>query len=334
MSVFSLFYFSFPVINSTYQPNEDANGSVEQDILYQSDASFGAKLDNSKSHTSTAANNTNSNSSLNTNKITKKKTNNSENSNHIRYQNSVNKSSVKHRVNNSGSSGNGNRKLENSESGRSNGDKAVANKINDNDHKTNVNPIDLDLDSHLYVDDDVVNDRSDAGDANGDDDDINYDGDKISASESIVIKLGSKSANVMTKKMNIKPKSSAATASTVATSTVSSIMNSFNDDYYSKDDMSVYDDVNNNRLNLRNANGHVNAYEQRNIYVANELSDGAANANESVKSYIHIEVYKGNLDDLTTLRTTTVPATTATTTTTTTASPTTVPPKPDATSEP
>lgn len=339
----SLFSHFFPVINSTYQPNEDANGSVEQDILYQSDASFGAKLDNSKSHNSTVTNKTNSNSSPNTNKNTKKKTNNSENSNHIRLRNSVNKSSVKHRVNNSGSDGVGsaisNRKLENSESSRSNGDKTVANNIDDNDHKTNVNPIDLDSDSNLYVDDDddVVKDNSDAGNANGDDDDINYDGDKISASESIVIKLGSKSANVMTKKTNTKPKSSGPTPPTAApTSTVSSIMNSFNDDYYSKDDMSVYDDVNNNRLNLRNANGHVNAYEQRNIYVANELSDGAANANDSAKSYIHIEVYKGNLDDLTTLRTTTVAATTAasTTTTTTTASPTTTPPKPDATSEP
>lgn len=65
--------------------------------------------------------------------------------------------------------------------------------------------------------------------------------------------------------------------------------------------MSVYDDVNNNRLNLRssnnnnNNNGRSNAYEERNIYVANNvLSDG--NTNDSIKSYIHIEVYKGNLD--------------------------------------
>lgn len=110
-------------------------------------------------------------------------------------------------------------------------------------------------------------------------------------------------------------------------------MNRFNDDYYSKDDMSVYDDVNNNRLNLRNANGHVNAYEQRNIYVANELSDGAmSNTNDSVKSYIHIEVYKGNLDDLTTLRT--IPTTTTSTTTPKSSTTTAAISKQDSTTEP
>lgn len=80
-------------------------------------------------------------------------------------------------------------------------------------------------------------------------------------------------------------------------STATSNYNYNNENYYSKDDMSVYDDVNNNRLNLRssNTNGRLNAYEERNIYVANNvLSD---NANDSVKSYIHIEVYKGNLDN-------------------------------------
>lgn len=352
----SVFHILISVMNSTYQPNEDANGSVEEDILYQSDASFGAKLDNSKSRTITINHKINSNSSSqNTNTNTNnKKANNNERSNHIRYQNSVNKSSVKHRVDNIGGTDAvaANSKLENSESGRSNADKIVANKFDDDDHKTNVNvnPID----SNLYDDNaDDVNGDDDDDDDDGDDDaaaaaatddDINYDGDKISASESIVIKLGSKSTNSMKKGANTKPKSSAWTpttkmssttkASTVAaTSTMAPIiMNSFNDDYYSKDDMSVYDDVNNNRLNLRNANGHVNAYEQRNIYVANELSDGTSNANDSVKSYIHIEVYKGNLDDLTTdLRTIT---TTAATTPTAPPSTTKATVKPDVTSEP
>lgn len=82
-----------------------------------------------------------------------------------------------------------------------------------------------------------------------------------------------------------------------------------NENYYLKDDMSVYDDVNNNRLNLRrssssNSNSmiHSNAYEERNIYVSNNvLSDNVNNGNDSAKSeqksYIHIEVYKGNLDN-------------------------------------
>lgn len=41
--------FSFAVINSTYQSN-DLNHGTEEDVLYQSDASFSAKLDNSYSH--------------------------------------------------------------------------------------------------------------------------------------------------------------------------------------------------------------------------------------------------------------------------------------------
>lgn len=320
-----LFSFHFSaVINSTYQPNEDANGSAEEDILYRSDASFGAKLDTSEPHSNhinSNVNKTNSNNSLNTNKSNKKKTNN-ENSNHNRYQNAVNKSSVKNRLNNSGGSSGGihavNSELETNERSRSNGDEVIASKIDDDDdHKTNVNSNDLDADSDLHADDDDVNDDADDANGNDDNDDVNYDGDKISASESIVIKLGaSKAASVVSTNLKPKPKTplpSSRATTTAAPAVTSSMVNNFNDDYYSKDDMSVYDDVNNNRLNLRNANGHVNAYEQRNIYVANELSDGVSNTNDSVKSYIHIEVYKGNLDDLTTLRTTM--AATATTTT-------------------
>lgn len=70
--------------------------------------------------------------------------------------------------------------------------------------------------------------------------------------------------------------------------------------------MSIYDDVNNNRLNLHSNNAHV---EERNIYVTNNgLSDGGAGgngasnakSNGTAKSYIHIEVFKGNLDALST----------------------------------
>lgn len=79
--------------------------------------------------------------------------------------------------------------------------------------------------------------------------------------------------------------------------------------YYAKDDMSIYDDVNNNRLNLHSNTGHINAFEERNIYVTNNgLSDGRAGDNgvsssrnnDSAKSYIHIEVFKGNLDAMST----------------------------------
>lgn len=67
--------------------------------------------------------------------------------------------------------------------------------------------------------------------------------------------------------------------------------------------MSIYDDVNNNRLNLHNNNAHINAYEERNIYVANNaLSDSANKTNDSFKSYIHIEVYKGKLDESSTTK--------------------------------
>lgn len=73
------------------------------------------------------------------------------------------------------------------------------------------------------------------------------------------------------------------------------------ENYYSNDDLSVYNDVNNNRLNLRRSSNTAirsNAYEERNIYVSNNgLSDNANGGNDSTKSYIHIEVYKGNLDN-------------------------------------
>lgn len=47
--IFCVYSFFSTVINSTYQLN-DLNGGTEEDVLYQSDASFSAKLDNSHSH--------------------------------------------------------------------------------------------------------------------------------------------------------------------------------------------------------------------------------------------------------------------------------------------
>lgn len=170
----------------------------------------------------------------------------------------------------------------------------------------------------------VNNDDDDDGDDADDEDDLDYNGSNSSGSDSIVIKIASKDGNSSkladnpdtnrlppTERPNVDSivTTSTATISTLAPadanigvanaspSTATSNYNYNNENYYSKDDMSVYDDVNNNRLNLRssNTNGRLNAYEERNIYVANNvLSD---NANDSVKSYIHIEVYKGNLDN-------------------------------------
>lgn len=52
---------------------------------------------------------------------------------------------------------------------------------------------------------------------------------------------------------------------------------------------------------LDHNNKRMNAYEQRNLYVTNNgLSDNAGDSSSSIKSYIHIEVYKGNIDDLST----------------------------------
>lgn len=49
MCVFSLFSL-FTVINSTYQSGDINSSGTEEDVLYQSDALFSAKLDNSHSH--------------------------------------------------------------------------------------------------------------------------------------------------------------------------------------------------------------------------------------------------------------------------------------------
>lgn len=179
--------------------------------------------------------------------------------------------------------------------------------------------------------------------AHSGDDSQDYNGNKNTASESIVIKIDSndkitaKSSLVETTKNGDKfyddtvtewsisdtktqstqpsstPSHPPATASaSLSTSTapvpVAPGNDNFNNEYYySKDDMSVYDDVNNNRLNLHNNNAQRgSAFEQRNIYVTNNgLSDagaGGAKINDTPKSYIHIEVYKGHLYGVSTKR--------------------------------
>lgn len=155
----------------------------------------------------------------------------------------------------------------------------------------------------------------DANDDADDEQDLDYNGTSSSGSDSIDIKIGSNNVswkrkladNGETKKSTNDQPITATTEPNIAITnslpspaTISNY-NYNNENYYSKDDMSVYDDVNNNRLNLRSnklrSNG-ANAYEQRNIYVANNaLSDNSSSANDSFKSYIHIEVFKGNLDE-------------------------------------
>lgn len=145
-------------------------------------------------------------------------------------------------------------------------------------------------------------------DIDEDENDLDYNGSNSSGSDSIVIKIGSKNASSRKQTDNPdtnKPSTSERPISIDLTTTKPGGSNTLpstatynynGENYYSKDDMSVYDDVNNNRLNLRsNNNGRSNAYEERNIYVANNVL-GDSNVNDSVKSYIHIEVYKGNLD--------------------------------------
>lgn len=386
-------FFLLTVINSTYQPNDISSGT-EEDVLYQSDASFSAKLDNSYTH-----NNLNN---VNNNNNKKKSTNSIFNGNNGQPQSSssvnkvINGSNKRSRYQtSSNSSGNNNNnskitvkyksKVEASNSATrtvSSTSISSQNTVHIDDKKTldfYDKNIDATKNGDLYVDEQNVNDASETfGDDNGggigainngdtsdaadenedddeDDEDLDYNGNKSSASESIVIKIGSEDkgatgtiesnrtdsifkmspatilrTDTSTSGMGEKLPSlddalnvdAARAKSRVGTTTAAEIINiapasvttpaplvAFandnynNENYFSKDDMSVYDDVNNNRLNLRNSNARPNAYEERNFFVANNaLTDMAANASDTAKSYIHIEVYKGNLDDLSTTK--------------------------------
>lgn len=139
-------------------------------------------------------------------------------------------------------------------------------------------------------DDDIDN-----GDGGNDFDVNDYDGNNIMGSENLLIQLNEKQNRMTTAAPMISP-----ITTTTSTSSQTNANFDFNSDYYSKDDISMYDDVNNNRLNLRNTNGHFNAYEQRNIYLANDLNEATSSAGaDKTRSYIHIEVFKGSLDALT-----------------------------------
>jgi hypothetical protein len=61
----SIFFLSFPEINSTFQSSEQDNQQIEEDILYQRGASFSAKLDDSNTHNIKNNNNNNNNSNVN-----------------------------------------------------------------------------------------------------------------------------------------------------------------------------------------------------------------------------------------------------------------------------
>ncbi|XP_055323998.1 uncharacterized protein LOC129578841 [Sitodiplosis mosellana] len=351
--------YSCQVINSTYQSN-DLSGT-EEDVLYQSDASFSAKLDNSYSHNNkqsynkSVSNGDKSQSSSSVNNLNR-------NSKSSRYNKSNNVKNVSNKQLNAKPLN----KVETSKgvtkqttgSGISTGDGGTnQNILQIDDDKKNVdfyNTIidwnqNIDTNQHPDTESTSDNDNNDysyngnnaaSDDTDEDEDDLDYNGSSSSGSDSIVIKIGSKDESsrklvdntdagkpsppmtaspsaalpstvrsIVIDSMTLVEPNTVGTSINASASTANSNYNYNNENYYSKDDMSVYDDVNNNRLNLRssstststtinnnnNNNGRSNAYEERNIYVANNvLSDGTAN--ESVKSYIHIEVYKGNLD--------------------------------------
>lgn len=151
-------------------------------------------------------------------------------------------------------------------------------------------------------------------DIDDDEDNEDYNGDKRTASESIVIKIGSNGKTASQPIYgNIDTKNPINDLTTTASPsrynivdnnnnglpTISAKLNN-NENRYSRAE-SIFDGTNTNQSNLHSYNKRMKAYEQRNIYVANNaLSDSTRN--DSFKSYIHIEVYKGNLDDLSTIK--------------------------------
>lgn len=179
----------------------------------------------------------------------------------------------------------------------------------------------------LFTDDGKDGNDGDADDDDDDvEDDLDYNGSSSSGSDSIVIKIASTNADSPKSIVDREAATTTSSATTITTTTMapapdSAITNesmfnvaaaassktqnyNYNDEHYHfKDDASTLNDVNSNRPNLRRSsnNNNVirsNAYEERNIYVSNNgLSDNANGGNDSTKSYIHIEVYKGNLDN-------------------------------------
>lgn len=292
------------VINSTYQP-DDSKDSLEDETPYGNDASISAKLDKSEPHTNTL------NNSVNKTDV-----------NHPRYNKSISESSQR------GSGGGGGSSRSKSSDGDGVGNlsvsdrqalgETISNKIIEG-YKANGGALNVNIDE--------------------DGDEIDYYDNSVSASESIVIKLGRKTPLVKSKpnkkyiagdnvgriaskesgsssSLTLTTAPATTTTATAAAVVTSSIVdNNFNDDYYSKDDMSVYDDVNNNRLNLRNVNGHFSAYHPEQPQSSPPNEGIPTTAADNVKSYIHIEVFKGNLDELTTAPTESTPKTSTLTTT-------------------
>lgn len=145
-------------------------------------------------------------------------------------------------------------------------------------------------------------------DAELDENDEDYNGDKQIGSESIVIKFETNektdynlnapkpivSSNVNSNDNNILVSSAPNTHENHTLKEITNIAN-------------IDDETTNNNKSpkaLDHNNKRIKAYEQRNLYVTNNgLSDGiAGDSSSSIKSYIHIEVYKGNLDDLATAK--------------------------------
>lgn len=101
--------FYFTVINSTYQSGDASSGN-DEDILYQSDALFSAKLDNSQSH-NTNKQNINSNTKNNNNTENNTNINKNNNDNNLNDNDSLsfNKLNVSDGITNSASSKNVNK---------------------------------------------------------------------------------------------------------------------------------------------------------------------------------------------------------------------------------
>lgn len=145
-------------------------------------------------------------------------------------------------------------------------------------------------------------------DAELDENDEDYNGDKQIGSESIVIKLGTNEKTATQSPIHKdylnapKPIVSSYDSNGNKILTSSASNNQKNHPLKHIKSITAIDDktnANNSPNRLHHNNKQMKAYEQRNLYVTNNgLSDNAAVSSSSIKSYIHIEVYKGNLDDL------------------------------------
>lgn len=147
-----------------------------------------------------------------------------------------------------------------------------------------------------------------SGDAELNENDEDYNGDKQVGSESIVIKFGTNEKTATQSPIHkdylnaSKPIVSSHDSNGNKILASSASNNHKNHPLKRIKSIAGIDDkrnADNSPNTLHHTNKQMKAYEQRNLYVTNNgLSDNAADSSSSIKSFIHIEVYKGNLDDL------------------------------------